>query len=116
MVEQPELDLHAAATAPLADLFLATALQGKGTVLVETHAEPILLRVQRRVVKGVAPHDLVALYFIDVGADGSQLRPVGLQRNGEVDWWPAGVFEEDFREVAAMSRAQRQHRDSGGRA
>ncbi len=99
VVEQPELHLHAAAQAPLADLFIDTALQGRGSVLVETHSEPILLRLQRRVAEGSLPHDRVALYFVDVTEEGSQLRPVGLHPNGEVDWWPAGVFEEDFHEL-----------------
>ena len=116
VVEQPELHLHAAAQAPLADLFIDTALQGRGSVLVETHSKPILLRVQRRIAEGAISRDRVALYFIDVTAGGSQLRPVGLQPDGEVDWWPDGVFEEDFREVAAMSRAQRRRTKSGEKA
>src|SRR5436305_2655750 len=115
VVEQPELHLHAAAQAPLADLFINTVLQGRGSVLVETHSEPILLRVQRRVAEGILPHDRVALYFIDATAGGSQLRRVGVQPNGEVDWWPDGVFEEDFHEVAALSRAQRRRPSSGER-
>jgi hypothetical protein len=116
VVEQPELHLHAAAQAPLADLFIDTALQRRGSVLVETNSEPILLRVQRRVAEGRLPPDRVALYFIDVTAGGSRLRPVGLNPNGEVDWWPQGVFEEDFHEVAAISRAQRRRERSGDRA
>ncbi len=115
VVEQPELHLHDAAQAPLADLFIATALQGRGSVMVETHSEPILLRVQRRIAEGVLPHDRVALYFVDVTPGGSQLRPVGLRPNGEVEWWPDGVFEEDFHEVAAMRRAQRRRPGSGER-
>jgi AAA ATPase domain len=115
VVEQPELHLHDAAQAPLADLFITTALQGRGSLLIETHSEPILLRVQRRVAEGVLPHDRVALYFVDVTEEGSQLRAVGLQPNGEVDWWPEGVFEESFHEVAAMSRAQRHQSASGQR-
>jgi predicted ATPase len=113
VVEQPELHLHDAAQAPLADLFIETSLQGRGSVLVETHSEPILLRVQRRVAEGYLPHDRVALYFVDVSADGSRLRPVGIHATGEVDWWPEGVFEEDFQEVAAMRRAQRSHANAG---
>src|SRR5262249_469123 len=45
VIEQPELHLHAAAQAPLADLFIGTALQGRGALLLETHSKPILLRV-----------------------------------------------------------------------
>ena len=107
VVEQPELHLHAAAQAPLADLFIDTALQGRGRVLVETSSEPILLRVQRRVAEGKLRPDEVAIYFVEISEKGSHLKPVNLDGEGEVDWWPAGVFEEDFNEVAAIRRAQR---------
>jgi AAA ATPase domain/Protein of unknown function (DUF3696) len=114
VVEQPEIHLHAAAQAPLADLFIDTALTGKGTVLVETHSEPLLLRVQRRVAEGTLPYDQVALYFVDVTDQGSRLLRVQMNPNGEVDWWPEGVFEEDFREVAAIRRAQRRRSGEAG--
>jgi hypothetical protein len=107
VVEQPELHLHAAAQAPLADLFIDTALKGRGQTLVETNSEPILLRVQRRVAEGSLRPDQIALYFVEMTDEGSQLRSVGLNPDGEVDWWPQGVFEEDFDEVAAIRRAQR---------
>lgn len=107
VIEQPELHLHAAAQAPLADLFIDTARQGRGQLLVETNSEPILLRVQRRVAEGVLPRDLVALYYVELTEHGSQLKPVPINDDGEVDWWPEGVFEEDFHEVAAIRRAQR---------
>jgi len=112
VVEQPELHLHDAAQAPLADLFIETALQGSGQTLVETHSEPLLLRIQRRVAEGLLPHKYVALYFVEMTDKGSELHPVGLNADGEVDWWPEGVFEEDFQEVAAMRRAQRRRPDS----
>lgn len=116
VVEQPELHLHAAAQAPLADLFIDTALQGLGQVIVETHSEPLLLRTQRRVAEGKLRPDQVALYFVEMTEAGSQLRSVGLQPDGELDWWPSGVFEEDFSEVAAIRRAQRQRATpQGGR-
>lgn len=115
VVEQPELHLHDAAQAPLADLFIETALQGRGTVVVETHSEPLLLRAQRRVAEGAIPPDSIALYFVEINDDGSKLRRITIDRDGEVDWWPSGVFEEDFHEVAALRRAQRLRSDSDDR-
>ncbi|MEF8751527.1 MAG: hypothetical protein V5A91_05545 [Candidatus Accumulibacter necessarius] len=109
VVEQPELHLHAAAQAPLADLFIDTALQGRGEVIVETHSEPLLLRTQRRIAEGKLRPDQLALYFVEMTDTGSQLRAVQVSPDGELDWWPAGVFEEDFSEVAAIRRAQRTH-------
>lgn len=96
VIEQPELHLHAAAQAPIADLLIDTALQANGQTLVETNSEPILLRVQRRIAEGKLPLDQVALYFVVMTGDGSQLKRVRLNSEGEVDWWPEGVFEEGF--------------------
>ncbi len=109
IVEQPELHLHAAAQAPLADLFIGTARSARGTTIVETNSEPLLLRVQRRVAEGLDPA-FIALYFVEMTPAGSVLHRINLNADGEVSWWPDGVFEEDFAEVAAMRRAQRQRR------
>lgn len=107
IVEQPELHLHAAAQAPLADLFIETARAKRGITIVETNSEPLLLRLQRRVAEGL-DSDFLALYFVEMTPTGSLLHRIDLNEDGEVTWWPDGVFEEDFAEVAAMRRAQRQ--------
>lgn len=116
VVEQPELHLHDAAQAPLVDLFIDTARQGIGHTIVETHSEPILLRLQRRIAETKIAPDEVALYFVNADDEGSQLRRIHLNIDGEVDWWPEGVFEEDFHEVAAMRRAQRDAKRPGSSA
>jgi hypothetical protein len=64
LVEEPELHLHPAAHAPLADLFLQTAQSDQGQVIVETHSENFLLRIRRRIAEGADPN-LVALYWIE---------------------------------------------------
>lgn len=107
IVEQPELHLHAAAQAPLADLYINSAVKGVGRVIVETNSEALLLRVQRRVAEGVIPSDMVAIYFVDTNEAGGLLRRINTDANGDLEWWPEGVFDENFREVAAIRRAQR---------
>jgi len=107
VVEQPELHLHPAAQAPLADLFINTALVTKGQTIVETNSEGILLRIQRRIAEGVISPSKVAIYFVQPTELGSVLSEIKLCENGEMDWWPDGVFEEDFAEVSAIRRAQR---------
>ncbi len=107
LVEQPELHLHAAAHAPLGDLFLETAKQGKCQVIVETHSENLLLRVRRRIAEGLDP-SLVALYYvIEHPAGHSTVKPINIQPDGSVDWWPEGVFAEGYEELKALNRAQR---------
>ncbi|MBX3697927.1 MAG: hypothetical protein R3F08_05745 [Dokdonella sp.] len=107
IVEQPELHLHPAAQAPLADLFIDTATKTEGCTIVETNSEGFLLRLQRRVAEGVMDPDRLRLYFVKPMEDHSELSGVKIEANGDLDWWPEGVFEEDFREVAAIRRAQR---------
>lgn len=109
LVEEPELHLHPAAHAPLADLFLDTAQSGQGQVWVETHSENLLLRVRRRIAEGVRS-DLVAVYWIEDQPDGSSsVRPIRIDADGSVDYWPPGVFSEGYQEAKALSRAARQH-------
>ncbi len=107
VVEQPELHLHPAAQAPLADLFIQTALKTNGQTIVETNSEGILLRIQRRIAEGVISPSMVRIYFVEPTGLGSVLREIKLDEKGEMDWWPDGVFEEDFDEVSAIRRAQR---------
>jgi hypothetical protein len=107
LVEQPELHLHAAAQAPLGDIFLESAKLGNGQLLVETHSENLLLRVRRRVAAGVDP-ELVAIYFVEEKPGGhSSVRPIRILSDGSVDWWPEGVFSEGYEEVKALRRAAR---------
>lgn len=109
LIEEPELHLHPAAHAPLADLFLQTAKSGQGQVVIETHSENLLLRLRRRIAEGADPN-LVALYWIEDLDDGSSsVQRINILPNGEVDYWPEGVFSETYQEVRALSRAARQH-------
>ncbi|MBI4702334.1 MAG: AAA family ATPase [Deltaproteobacteria bacterium] len=108
LIEQPELHLHTGGQAPLADLVIGTARLGRGAVVVETHSENFLLRLQRRVAEGKLPADDVAVYWVDDRPDGSsRLVRVRLNGEGETERWPAGVFAEAYEEVKALRRAQR---------
>ncbi len=106
IIEQPELHLHDAAHAALGDLVLSAVVAGHGNLVVETHSESLVLRVRRRIAEGLSP-DHVALVYVEDTGEGSQLRPIPLQPDGEVKWWPEGVFSESFVEVKAIRRAQR---------
>ena len=110
VIEQPELHLHDAAHAPLGDLLLSAATTGRGQVVVETHSESLVLRVRRRIAEGLPPNKVALVYVEDTG-EGSRLRSIPIRPDGEVEWWPEGVFSEAFVEVKAIRRAQ--HRAHG---
>jgi hypothetical protein len=114
IVEQPELHLHPAAHGAVADLCLDAAASGAGQFLVETHSETFVLRLRRRIAErmraGMPSQDLVRLYFVaDGGPDGHKLREIEISPDGDVNWWPTGVFSEDFDEVKNLRQAQRGH-------
>lgn len=111
VIEQPELHLHDAAHAPIGDLLLAAVARSTGTLVVETHSESIVLRVRRRIAEGLDPA-CVAIYYVEDREEGSQLREIGLGGDGEVTWWPDGVFSEAFEEAKAIRRAQRRRMEA----
>ena len=117
-IKQPELHLHPALQADLADAFVrfagrANRDKGEGSntaFLIETHSEHLLLRLMRRIresTKGqlgegevpLRPKDVAVLYVENLGTH-SIVREMPLNEHGElVRDWPGGFFEEGLREV-----------------
>lgn len=79
LVEQPELHLHPAMQANLADLFIEAVMgERKVQILAETHSEAMLMRVQRRLREGTLSPDLVQILYVDRGSIGNQVRELNL--------------------------------------
>ncbi|WP_084262716.1 AAA family ATPase [Actinomadura formosensis] len=105
VIEEPELHLHPAFHALLADLFIAAAAQ-RVRFLIETHSETLLLRLRRRIAeKKITPED-VAVYFVDHQDGASYARRIEIDELGNLDYWPSGVFSEDFEETKSIAEAQ----------
>lgn len=104
-IEQPETHLHPRLQARLADLFIDSAQAGgRGNqVIVETHSEHMMLRVQRRIREGALEAKDVSVIYIDRGQRGpATVRQLRLSDDGEfLDQWPGGFFEERLDEIFA---------------
>ncbi len=110
IVEHPELHLHPAAHAGLADLYVDSAATCTGLrILVETHSENFILRLRRRIAEGKLDPGKVALYWVEElpRGQGSAVRRIEILPDGTVSDWPAGVFSESYDEVRAIRRAAR---------
>jgi predicted ATPase len=107
IIEQPELHIHPAIQVALGDLFIQQTHDMAGTgkqFIIETHSEHLLLRLLRRMretAEGSVPADLelapdrVAVYYVEAGIAGTQIKNLGLNENGRfTDRWPRGFFEE----------------------
>ena len=106
IVEQPELHLHPYAHAALADLYLTAARDTGVRFLIETHSETLLLRLRVRIAERQADPDDVAIYFVESKDGASSVRRINVDEAGNLDYWPEGVFSEDYREAKALASAQ----------
>lgn len=105
-IEHPELHLHPAAQRDLAGFFCELARkEGAPRVLMETHSENLLLRVQLAIVRGEVAPERVLVYWVRELEDGSSLAErITFDELGrpEGDTWPPGVFSEDIEQARQL--------------
>ena len=102
-IEQPELHLHPAAQARMGE-FLALNSQavdpGNKQVIVETHSENVILRVQRMIRTGVLSHADVTVLYVDTENNETRVRDFKLNDRGEfLEQFPSGFVETRLDEI-----------------
>jgi predicted ATPase len=106
ILEQPEIHLHPLAQAELADAILKACQRRNLQVIVESHSEHFLLRLQRRVAEGGVRPDHVRLYFCETHSGASRLLPLELDLYGRITNWPRNFLGDAFGETAAAEKAR----------
>lgn len=100
-IEQPELHLHPAMQARLADIFIQQAQSGNSVqFLIETHSESLMLRILRRIREGSLDPDDVRVLYVDQLPDGTS-KVVDLPIHPSGDFaapWPHGFFDDRMEE------------------
>lgn len=116
-MEQPEIHLHPQVQAELADVFISAIRSRENgsarnvQLIVESHSEHFLNRLQRRIAEGdITPND-VAIYFCKRVGSATELEPLEVNLYGDIENWPENFFGDDMadltaRTVAAMNRQQ----------
>lgn len=106
-IEQPEIHLHPSAQSLLADVIIdAINMYENGRkrriqVIVETHSEHLLRRLQRRISESVVTTSDVKAYFAKNNNKASKLEELEVDSYGNILNWPEGFFgdmEEDMYE------------------
>lgn len=105
ILEQPEIHLHPAVQAGLADVLIDAIKVRHIQIIVESHSEHLLLRLQRRIADETLDPQQVALYFCDYAHGSSQLITLDMDLYGTIKNWPKGFFGDDFGEIAETQRA-----------
>jgi len=106
IVEQPEIHLHPLAQANLADLITYAATHRRVQIILESHSEHLLLRLQRRVAEQAITSDKVRLYFCDAPGGVSKLSPLDLDLYGRISNWPRDFMGDAFGETAKAEEAR----------
>jgi predicted ATPase len=116
ILEQPEIHLHPAVQAGLADLFIeATDMREDGAprdlqLIVESHSEHLLRRLLRRIAEESLSPDDVALYFVKPGPSASVIEPLDVDELGHVRNWPKNFFGDQTTDMLEQTRHARRRR------
>ncbi|MGB4408428.1 MAG: DUF3696 domain-containing protein, partial [Sphaerochaeta sp.] len=110
-MEQPEIHLHPQVQANLADVFIS-AIQSREDgkernvqLIVESHSEHFLNRLQRRIAEDIVSIEDVAVYFCRKSGDGTELEPLRLNMFGEIENWPENFFGDEMDDISARALA-----------
>lgn len=110
-MEQPEIHLHPQVQAELADVFIS-ATQAKedgksrnAQLIIESHSEHFLNRLQRRVAEGVVSPRDVAVYFCRRAGNAAELDPLRINEYGEIENWPDNFFGDEMADISARALA-----------
>lgn len=105
LLEQPEIHLHPAVQAGLADAVL-DAIRTRGIqVIVESHSEHFLQRVQRRVGEATVVSEQIALLFVTSESGQSRVEELRVDMSGNIVNWPQGFFGDPLGDAIARTRA-----------
>lgn len=103
LIEQPEIHLHPKLQSEVGDLLIE--ISKEKSLIIETHSEHLLLRIQRRITEGTLKNSDVAIYFFTYTAEGTKVERIRIDDLGRFENWPPGFFEEDTEESFAITRA-----------
>ena len=110
LLEQPEIHLHPAVQSGLADVMLNVAKVRDVQIVVESHSEHLMRRLQRRVAEERVSSDDVKLYFVSSQGGPAQVSDLQLNEWGEIENWPEKFFGDEMGEIAAITEASLQRR------
>jgi predicted ATPase len=110
ILEQPEIHLHPAAQSELGDALIAAVKENGTQLIVETHSEHLLHRIQLRIAQEKITADEVALYFIETSGGRSEIRELEIDDYGNITNWPQDFFGDEIGDLAAMTEAAAERR------
>lgn len=118
-MEQPEIHLHPQVQAELADVFISAIRAYENgrprsvQLIIETHSEHFLNRLQRRIAEEELTPEEVAIYFATPRTEGAELRELEVNEYGDILNWPDDFFGDEMGDIVARTVAAAKRRSEG---
>ncbi len=106
ILEQPGVHLHPMVQSELADFFIEVVNERNLQILVESHSEHLLTRLQLRIAEQIIRADQTALYFCENEDGESKIKSLELDELGNIKNWPKNFFGNVRGDLAKMTREQ----------
>ena len=107
ILEQPGIHLHPKVQSQLADLLIEVVNERSLQILVESHSEHLLTRLQRRIAEKQIPEKNVALYFCRNNDGASTIEKLEVdEESGDIKNWPENFFGDVMGDMFAMTDKQ----------
>ena len=111
LMEQPEIHLHPNAQSALADVMIDvinSKENGKDRniqLVIETHSEHFLRRLQRRIAEDMVPESKVSAYFANISKTPATLDPLEINLFGNISNWPENFFGSEMEDITSHAKA-----------
>jgi len=111
IMEQPEIHLHPSAQSALADVMIdAINARENGKdrniqLIIETHSEHFLRRLQRRIAEGVLKQEKMSAYFANIAIMPLGLEPLKIDEFGNIQNWPENFFGDEIGDITEQAKA-----------
>jgi predicted ATPase len=113
IIEQPEIHLHPLVQSGLADVFIDAVKKKNIQLIIESHSEHLLRRLQLRIAEEKIPNDDVKLYFCSTEKDQSKITNIQMDSFGNIKNWPNDFFGSEYKDIVEMNRAIIQRKNNG---
>ena len=90
----------------LADLLIEVVTERNLQILVESHSEHLLTRLQRRIAEEKIAADQTALYFCRNDEGASSIQRLEMDELGNIKNWPKNFFGNVRGDLVKMTREQ----------
>lgn len=111
LMEQPEIHLHPNAQSALADVMIDVINARENgadrniQIVIETHSEHFLRRLQRRIAEDSVSQEKVSAYFANISKTPATLEPLQIDIFGNIQNWPENFFGDEISDIAEQAKA-----------